>query len=99
MILKALLQLSARVSGMHNNLLFLAFAMLTFTASTIEGADCTTGAVKLVNFTDDPLSAIREGTMQICINDAWGTVCGDRFLDIIDAEVFCHQLEGFHRDS
>ena len=67
--------------------------------SSMGATDCTTGQVRLANFTDDLEKATRQGTMQICINRAWGTVCADNFLDTTDAEVFCHQLEGFKRDG
>ena len=55
--------------------------------------------MRLANFTDDPDESTREGTMQICINSAWGTVCSDDFFDETEAEVFCEQLEGFQRDG
>ena len=55
--------------------------------------------MRLANFIDDPDEATRQGTMQICINSAWGTVCSDDFFDEIEAEVFCEQLEGFQRDG
>ena len=53
--------------------------------------------MRLANFTDDPDEATREGTLQICINSAWGTVCSDDLFDTTDAEVFCEQLEGFQK--
>ena len=53
--------------------------------------------MRLANFTDDPDEATRQGTMQICINSAWGTVCSDDLFDMTDAEVFCEELEGFQR--
>ena len=53
----------------------------------------------MANFTDDPDEATRQGTLQICINSAWGTVCGDAPFDMRDAEVFCEQLEGFQREG
>ena len=64
-----------------------------------EAAECESGDVRLTNFTDDPDEATREGTMQICINSAWGTVCSDDLFDRSDAEVFCEQLQGFGREG
>ena len=55
--------------------------------------------MRLANFTDDPDEATREGTMQICINNAWGAVCSDDPFDTTDAEVFCDELKGFQRDG
>lgn len=40
----------------------------------------------------------REGRVEICINNAWGTVC-DTFFGRRDAEVVCRQLDGFQRDG
>ena len=72
--------------------------MLFFIAVvSTEAAECESGEVRLANFTDNPDEATREGTMQICINNAWGTVCSDDLFDTTDAEVFCEQLEGFQR--
>ena len=51
----------------------------------------------LTNFTDDSEDGSRQGTLQICINNAWGTVCSDNFYDTTDAEVFCEELQGFNR--
>lgn len=35
------------------------------------------------------------GRLEVCLNKAWGTVCGDQF-GYDDAEVACRQLEGFY---
>ena len=40
----------------------------------------------------------REGRIEICINNAWGTVC-DNLFGREDAGVVCKQLEGFQRDG
>ena len=66
---------------------------------SIEAAECESGEVRLANFTDDPDEATREGTLQICINSAWGSVCSDNLFDTKDARVFCDQLEGFQREG
>ena len=55
--------------------------------------------MRLTNFTDDPDEATRQGTMQICINNAWGAACSDDLYDTTDAEVFCEEFEGFQRDG
>ena len=59
-------------------------------------ADCSLGDVRLTNFTDDPEERSRQGILQICINNAWGTVCSDNYFDNADAEVFCDKLVGFN---
>ena len=48
--------------------------------------DCNTGDIRLVNGTS-PL----EGRLEICINNAWGTVCRRSFSSD-DAGVACRQL-------
>ena len=35
-----------------------------------------------------------EGRLEICINNAWGSVCDDQFDDE-DADVVCIQLGGY----
>ena len=61
-----------------------------------EFANCTLGEVRLTNFTDDSEEGSRQGILQICINNAWGTVCSDNYFDNTDAEVFCSTLMGFN---
>lgn len=61
------------------------FLCATDNQSTMVG-DCTTGDIRLVNG-NSPL----EGRLEICINNAWGTVCGDGFSED-DATVACKQL-------
>ena len=49
---------------------------------------CTDFDIRLVNGnTVDPL----EGRVEVCINNAWGTVC-DTGFSVNDAEVICSQL-------
>ena len=52
---------------------------------TIEEGNCTTGAVRLNGST--PL----EGRVEICINNAWGTVCRNHFSPS-DTPVICRDL-------
>lgn len=41
----------------------------------------------------------RQGQLQICINNAWGSVCDDEYFGPTDARVACNQLEGFSADG
>ena len=61
----------------------------------IEFAECTTGEVRLTDISDNSGEDSRQGTIQICVNNAWGSVCSDHFFDNTDAAVFCSQLPGF----
>ena len=53
---------------------------------TTPFANCNTGDIRLVNGSN-PL----EGRLEICINNAWGTICHDSFSSD-DAGVACRQL-------
>ena len=47
---------------------------------------------------DDTQADTREGRVEICINNAWGTIC-DTLFGSKEAEVVCGQLEGFQMDG
>ena len=40
----------------------------------------------------------RDGRVEICVNNAWGTICRTAF-GIPDAQVACYELGGFHREG
>ena len=60
-------------------------------------SNCTTGDIRLVpgttHFTGPENSTV-QGRLEVCINHAWGSVCGDEFFDSWDAAVACRQLGG-----
>ena len=62
-----------------------------------QHADCETGELQLANSMDDPLQNTTRGTLQICINHAWGGVCNDDLFGIVDAQVACQQAGGYER--
>ena len=47
---------------------------------------CTEGSVRITGTNSD-----RYGTVEVCTNGTWGTICND-FWDDIDAKVTCRQL-------
>ena len=63
---------------------------------TIFG-NCETGDVQLIGSVDDS-AGTAEGRVEICINNAWGTVCSD-FFDEGDAGVVCVKAGGYARNG
>lgn len=55
-------------------------------------AICDDGALRLVGG-----NTIREGRVEVCMNEVWGTICDDGWNDD-NANVACRQL-GFSRFS
>ena len=58
----------------------------SFLAITTSYANCTDGQLRLVGGTN-----VREGRVEICINNAWGTICDDLF-GAQEATVVCTQM-------
>lgn len=68
---------------------FVVYTSQTFyviIAQTIQYIECTDGEIRLVGS-----EAQNEGNVQICYNNAWGSVCDDGW-DTNDANVVCRQL-------
>jgi len=57
-----------------------------FAAPLVSIDNCEEGAVRLINGQN-----VREGLVQVCINQAWGTVCSNLF-SVSEAEVVCSQM-------
>ena len=53
---------------------------------------CDDGTLRLVGGSNN-----RQGRVEICYNEAWGTICDNQF-DNVDASVICRQL-GFSQNS
>ena len=59
--------------------------------SSLSSEECTDGQVRLV------YASLRQGTVQVCIDSNWGTVCRDDWSQN-EAAVVCNQL-GYGRDG
>ena len=61
----------------------------------MQQSNCTDGEIRLVDG-----SGPYEGRVEVCINEAWGTVCSNGWSNT-DANVVCKQLGhlpiGFHK--
>ena len=68
------------------------------TAISTAYENCSDGELRLEGSIDNVQMGTREGRVEICINNAWGTVC-DTLFGREDAGVVCEQLEGFERDG
>ena len=55
-------------------------------ASSTEKGNCSDGAIRLENGT-----TVLEGRVEICINNAWGSVCDSTFSED-EANVICNQI-------
>ena len=75
----------AHLNTLYDRIVHYAFKHLVGLLST-SFSNCNTGDIRLVNGSS-PL----EGRLEVCINNAWGTVCHDSFSKD-DAEVACRQL-------
>ena len=70
--------------------------MYTVAAISTAKGNCRTGESRLGAAIESSELMTREGRVEICVNNAWGTVCEENSLfDGNDAAVFCDQLVGF----
>ena len=68
------------------------------TVISTPAGNCSNGELRLEGSSDDTQANTREGRVEICINNAWGTICATLFGSK-EAEVVCGQLEGFQMDG
>ena len=85
-----------------NNILSLPFPLslllpllLTSSDRAVVAGNCQTGSVRLANNTLTPNT--NEGRVELCVNNAWGTICDDLF-GRKDAEVVCRSLGGYQSE-
>ncbi len=86
----------------QGNCNFLLIFLLLFTYPYVSSDNktrydnCSTGSVRLADIVVSNTTA--EGRVEVCINQAWGTVCNRRF-DNDDAGTVCHLAGGFLRSG
>lgn len=68
------------------------------TANDTTIGACSDGELQLSNQSDDDVELTRSGRVELCLNNAWGTVCGTSF-SVPDVLVTCNQLIGFQREG
>ena len=69
---------------------------MSFPALSTPPGNCVEEELRLADSTDDKLTQSKQGRLEICINNAWGTVCNsDNTFGPHDALVACEQLVGF----
>ena len=68
--------------------------ILLIDPDTTEASTCNTGEVRLVG-TENVEDGTLEGRVEVCINNAWGTVC-DNLFGQEDAETVCASVGGFY---
>ena len=68
------------------------------TETSLKAGNCSTGAVRVVG-NQSLARGILVGRIEVCISNAWGTVCDDQFLNNIAAGVVCQQVGGFFREG
>ena len=70
--------------------MYIIITILQHSAPSTPFSECNDGDIQLVGG-DTPL----KGRLEVCINNAWGTVCNNQFGNH-DSATACHQL-GFER--
>ena len=58
--------------------------------NTTDG-NCTHGDLRIAARSDDSTDLFSEGRLEVCVNNAWGTIC-DTAYSARDADVACSQL-------
>lgn len=73
---------------MHIGELQLKFLVLVMAT---RSANCSDGDVRLQDGMSDLANGVMEGRLEVCINEAWGSVCIDHFGSA-EAAVVCNSF-------
>ena len=79
-------------------LFYIKISIYFSTGISTPNGNCSDGELRLAGGSDNVVQGTREGRVEICINNAWGTVCRTLFGNP-DAQVACHELGGFYREG
>ena len=74
------------------------FALICLSAISTRAGNCQDGEVRLTGGVVDDQNFTMDGRLEICFNNAWGSVC-NHFFRALDAQVACGQLPGFDREG
>ena len=74
-----------------------SWSLLHAALATVAGG-CEDGSVRIEGGQMDSLAGTMDGRLEICINNAWGTVCNNTFRSV-DTAVACGQLVNFEREG
>ena len=75
-----------------------SLSLKSFAAGTVPNAICTTGKTQLQLTSENVTGNSLEGRLEVCVNNAWGTVC-DSLFGSEDAAVACSGLSGFSQQG
>lgn len=75
----------------HLSKYIIAINFYHFLAITTSPANCSDGDVRLQDGISDLVTGVMEGRLEICINEAWGSVCVDHFGSA-EVNVICNSL-------
>lgn len=72
-------------------------SLFTYIDISTRFSYCKTGEVKLIGSMNET-ARTKEGRVEICVNNAWGTICND-FFDELDAGTVCVRAGGYLRSG
>lgn len=72
-------EITHTITIMHLGNYIVAINFYHFLAIATSSANCSDGDVRLQDGISDLTTGVMEGRLEICINEAWGSVCVDHF--------------------
>lgn len=72
--------------------------LLAYVAISTVAGNCTHNHLRFADRVDDTTMNTTTGRIEICLNNAWGTICRNEF-GIPDAQVACNQIAGYQSEG